>query len=132
MIKMNFNNKLEGEDKQLIQLLKEEIKEFPSDLLEEKTMNRISAMSAEKKFVYKPLRTPLYIMMVIALLPWVPFLIPMNSNSLLLISLSEFLTYPETSIIIYAVWCWLTVVVVSISGLLFQIHSRFDLNPFKQ
>ena len=68
MTKINFDNRHEDPDKRLIQLLTEEIKEFPSDQLVETTMTRISAIHAEKKFAYKPLRRPLYIMTAIAIL----------------------------------------------------------------
>jgi hypothetical protein len=131
MIKMNFDNKVEHEDKQLIQLLKEEIKEFPSDQLVESTLTKISAMQSEKKFIHKPLRIPLYMMAAIAILLLVPFFIPMISDSSSLILLPEFLDYPESLILEYAVWCWLTVVVLRISKLLFQSQLRFDINPFK-
>jgi hypothetical protein len=94
-------------------------------------MTRISAMQAEKMFVFKPLRLPLYIMTAIALLLLVPYLIPMASNSSSITPLSEFLAYPESSILKYAVWCWLAVVVLWISLLLLQIQSKFDLKPFK-
>jgi hypothetical protein len=131
MIKMNFDNKAEHEDKQLIQLLKEEIKEFPSDQLVESTLTKISAMQSEKKFIHKPLKIPLYIMAAITILLLAPFFIPMISNSSSLIPLSEFLDYPGSSILKYAIWCWLTVVVFRISKLLFQSQLKFDLNPFK-
>jgi hypothetical protein len=128
---MNFDNKVEHEDKQLIQLLKEEIKEFPSDQLVERTLTKISAMQSEKNLVYKPLRIPLYIMVAITILLLAPFFIPMISNSSSLIPSIEFLDYPESSILKYAVWCWLTVVVFTISKLLFQSQLKFYLNSFK-
>ena len=131
MIKIDFDNKDEHEDKQLIQLLKEEIKEFPSDQLVESTLAKISAMQTEKKVVHKPLRIPLYIMAAITILLLAPFFAPIIQNSSSLNPLSEFLGYPESSILKYAVWCWLAVVVIWISGLLFQVQSKFDLNPFK-
>src|SRR5688572_21155031 len=131
MTKMNFDNKLEGDDKHLVHLLRGEVKDFPSDQLVERTMTRISAMHAEKKLVHKPLRIPLYIMMAIALLLLAPFIVPMIPNGSFLSPLSEFLSYPERSILKYAVWCWLAVVVLWITELLFQIQSKFDLNPFK-
>ena len=131
MIKMNFDNKAEHEDKQLIQLLKEEIKEFPSDELLESTLTKISAMQSEKKFMHKPLRIPLCIMAAIAILLLVPFFTPITSNGSSLIPLPEFLAYPESVILTYAVWCWLTVVVLRISKLLFQAQLEFDLKLFK-
>jgi hypothetical protein len=131
MIKMNFDNKVEHEDKQLIQLLKEEMKEFPSDQLVEGTLTKISAMQSEKKFIHKPLKIPLYIMAAITILLLAPFFIPMISNSSSLIPLSEFLDYPEGSILKYAVWCWLAVVVFRISKLLIQSQLEFDSTPFK-
>ncbi len=124
MIKMNFDNKVEHEDEQLIHLLKEESTEFPSDQLLERTMTKISAMQEEKKFVHKPLRFPLYIMAAIVLLLLVPFFIPMVSNSSSVNRLSEFLGYPEGSILKYAVCCWLAVVVLWISGLLFRYNRN--------
>jgi hypothetical protein len=128
---MNFDNKVEHEDKQLIQLLREEIKEFPSDQLVENTLTKISTMQSEQTLIHKPLRTPLYIMAAITTLLLAPFFIPMISNSSSLIPLSEFLDYPESSFLKYAVWCWLTVVVFWISKLLFQSQLKIDLNPFK-
>jgi hypothetical protein len=132
MIKMNFDNRLDDEDKQLIQLLKEETMEFPSDQFVERAMTRISALQTEKKFVHKPLRVPLYIMALITILLLTPFLFPKISHSSSLNPLSEFLVNPETSILKYVVWCWLSVVVLWISGILFQIQSKFDLSPLKR
>lgn len=131
MMKINFDNKVEDEDKQLIQLLREEIKEFPSDQLIESTLAKISSMQTENKFVHKPLRIPLYIMAAITILLLAPFFAPMVQNSSSLNPLSEFLGYPESSILKYAVWYWLAVVVFRISKLLFQSQLKFDLNPFK-
>ncbi|MBX2963732.1 MAG: hypothetical protein KF687_14575 [Cyclobacteriaceae bacterium] len=131
MIKMNFDNKDEHEDKQLIQLLREEIKEFPSDHLVESTLAKISAMQMEKRFAHKPLRIPIYIMTAIALLLLIPLFVPIAPNSSSLNLLSEFLDYPESSILNYAVWCWFTVVVLWILGLQLQAQSKFYLNPFK-
>lgn len=124
MIKMSFDNKVEHEDKQLVQLLKKEIKEFPSDQLVESTLTKISAMHSEKKFIHKPLRIPLYIMAAITILLLAPFFIPMISNSSSLIPLSELLDYPESLILKYAVGCWLTVVAFRISKLLFQSQIK--------
>lgn len=124
MIKMNFDNKHDDEDKHLIRLLKVEMEEFPSDQLVERTMTRISAMQTEKKFVYKPLRVPLVIMTAIAVLLLIPLLIPMAPSNSPLNPLSEFLAYPESSILKYAVWCWLAVVVLWIYGLLSQARRN--------
>lgn len=128
---MNFSKKVEHDDNQLIQLLKKELREFPSEQLVERTLEKISAIQTEKKLVHKPLRIPLYIMAAITILLLAPFFTTMTQNSSSLNPLSEFLGYPESSILEYAVWCWLAVVVIWISGLLFQVQSKFDLNPFK-
>lgn len=131
MTKMNFDNKLEDDDKHLVQLLRGEVKDFPSDQLVERTMTRISAMHAVKKLAHRPLRIPIYIMMAIALLLLAPFIVPMVPNGSSLGPLSEFLSHPESSILKYTIWCWLAFVVFWITEILFQVQSKFDLNPFK-
>lgn len=124
MIKMNFDNKLEDEDKHLIHLLKVEMGELPSDQLVERTMTRISAMQAEEKFVFKPLKIPLFIMTAIVLLLLAPLLVPMAPGNSPQNPLSEFLASPESSIVKYTVWCWLAVVVFWIYGLLSQARRN--------
>jgi hypothetical protein len=131
MTKINFDNRHEDRDKQLIQLLRDGIKEFPSDQLVESTMTRISAIHAEKKFAYKPLRSPLYIMATIIILLLAPFFVPMVSNGASLNPLSVFLDYPESLILKYAVWCWLVGVALRIFRILLPVQWKFDLTPFK-
>lgn len=76
MKKINFNNKITGDDEQLIQLLKQEpVAEPPHDFVEN-TMDRILTLQQRKKIVYKPLKTPLYIMLTIVTLLATPFFSP--------------------------------------------------------
>lgn len=131
MIKINFNNQLEDEDEQLIQLLKGQILESPSDQLVENTLAKFAALQAEKKFAHKPLRIPLYIMIAVVFLLLLPFFVPTVSNGSNPNPLSELLGYPISSILKYAVLCWLAVVTLWISKLIFPIQLKFNLNPFK-
>src|SRR5688500_7662861 len=128
MIKMNFKNQFNDDDERLIQLLKEQTMEFPSDELAENTMTRFLARQAEKKFVHKPLRTPLYLMIAIAFLLIVPFFMPVISNSVYLNSLSELLSYPVSVVVNYTVWCWLAVVVLLVSRLMFPRTLQIDFD----
>jgi hypothetical protein len=131
MIKINFNNQLKDEDRQLIHLLKEPFLESPSDQLVENTMARFSALQAEKQSAHKPLRIPVYIMIAIVLLLLLPFFVPMVSNNAYLTLLPELLIYPVSSILKYAILCWLAVVVLQIFKLILPIQLKFDLKPFK-
>lgn len=131
MIKINFNNQLKDEDRQLIHLLKEPFLESPSDQLVENTMARFLALQAEKQSAHKPLRIPVYIMIAIVLLLLLPFFVPMASNNAYLNLLPELLIYPVSSILKYAILCWLAVVVLQIFKLILPIQLKFDLKPFK-
>jgi hypothetical protein len=130
MIKMNFNNPHEDEDRQIIVLVKKHIMESPSDRLAENTMTRYLSLRAEKKFSYKPCKIPLYIMAAIAFLLVLPFLVPVTNRSSL-DTLSELLSYSVSPVIKYLVWLWLGLVTVCISILLFPMQFRFRLNAFK-
>jgi hypothetical protein len=126
MIKMNFDNEPEDDDNDLIHLLKEELKQVPPDELAENTMTRIATIQEENKYKYKPLRIPLYLMAVIALLLLAPLLIPITTNGFLLDTIPEFPAYPEIMIIKYIVWCWLVLVTLWIVRILIPIQSRLS------
>ena len=130
MIKMNFTNQRKDEDIHLIDLLKEQTLESASDQLTEKTIARLAAIQAEEKFIYKPVRIPLYIMMAIATLLFVPFFISMESNDQHRGPLSELLSYPIGAIMQYAVWSWLAVVTLSITLIIWR-STTLHLKPFK-
>lgn len=132
MTKKNFDNKLEDDDELLVRLLREDVRDSPSEELVERTMTRIAAMHAEKKYVYTPLRIPLYLMTAIALLLLAPFFVPVVSDGSSLSFPSELVSFPGVAILKYAVWSWLTVVVLWITVLVFQVKSKFRLNPFKR
>lgn len=131
MIKMNFDNQTHNDDDQFINLLKEQIQQAPSEQLVENTLARLSLLQTEKKVVYMPLKGPLYLMMAIVLLMLLPFLIPMVSNGSNRTLLSTLLTYPISTVVTYAVWCWLSVLMVWMSLLLFSVPLRANPKSFK-
>jgi hypothetical protein len=132
MTKKNFDNKLEDDDELLVRLLREDVRDSPSEELVERTMTRISAMHAEKKYVYTPLIIPLYLMTAIALLLLALFFVPVVSDGSSLSFPSELVSFPGVAILKYIIWSWLTVVVLWITVLVFQVQWKFKLNPFKR
>jgi hypothetical protein len=131
MIKMNFNNQLKDEDKQLIKLLKDQMLEPTPDEFVENTMVRLEALQGKTTVLHKPLKTPLYFMVAIVVLLFLPYVIPMISMGSFHLELSEFLVYPISSILNYAILCWLSLVALWISTLLFPISLKIDFNPFR-
>lgn len=125
MIQINFDHKEEQDDKPLIQLLKEETKEFPSEQLVESTLARIAAMQSEKNWIHRPLRIPLYIMAAMGVFLFAPLFVSMISNTSSLIPWPAFLDHPDSYIINYVVGCWLLAVLLKIAKLLVQ--SQFKL-----
>ncbi len=67
MKKLNFNNQVSHDDEMLISILKTSISQQPSEKFAENTLEKFLILKAKKED-YKPLRFPLYLMLVIGLI----------------------------------------------------------------
>lgn len=72
MKKLNLKNLLDGDDGKLISLLKTTMVQEPSKGFVESTLKKIVAHRTKYKNVYKPLKSPLYMMMVVGLILLAP------------------------------------------------------------
>ncbi len=75
MKKLNLNNKVLGDDDKLISILKESRSQEPSPQFVEKTLEKFRILKNKQKRVYRPLKSPLYMMLVIGLILFVPVLL---------------------------------------------------------
>ena len=121
---LNFNNQVENDDEQLIRWLKEQTTERPPGHLVENTMERFMALQSEKKFSYKPLKAPLYMLMAMALLLVLPLWIPTFSNSSFLNSINQILGYPSSIVLKYGVLCWFTIVAIWMVALFYSKQNK--------
>ena len=80
MKKLNFNNKISGDDDKLIGILKESGVREPSEQFVENTLKKFLMVKTRQKKVYKPLKSPLYMMLVIGLILLVPVLLTYSSQ----------------------------------------------------
>ncbi len=74
MKKLNLNNKVLGDDDKLISILKELGSQEPSPQFVEKTLEEFRILRNKQKRVYRPLKSPLYMMLVIGVILFVPVL----------------------------------------------------------
>ncbi|MFP2995619.1 hypothetical protein ABN763_06895 [Spongiivirga sp. MCCC 1A20706] len=75
MKKLNFDNELSNDDEQLIEILKSRSGPKPSEKFVENTMEKFLFHKTNRKEVYKPLKTPVYLMFAIVVILLVPMLI---------------------------------------------------------
>lgn len=118
-MRMTFDNRDEHDDKYLIQMLKAQSQEMPTDDLSDRVMHKFELMKSEGRFSYKPLKLPVYLMLVIALLMITPFLVPVASY----ISIDSFpqpINGAESPIVAYVVSSWLAIVTLLVSLTIFQ------------
>ena len=83
MKKLNFNNRTDDDDKEMIIYLTSSLKKEPSPNFTNNTLSELSKLNSKSTQGYKPLKTPLIMMGIIGLLLFAPlFNIPTEGNPL--------------------------------------------------
>ena len=80
MKKLNLKNQVTNDDEKLINVLKTSIVREPSEQFTENTLEKFLMAKAKQKIVYKPLKLPLYMMLVIGLILLVSVLLTYSSQ----------------------------------------------------
>ncbi|WP_420401682.1 hypothetical protein [Flagellimonas sp.] len=80
MKKLNLNNQVDEDDEKLICLLRTSISREASEQFVDNTLQKFLTLKVNRKKLYKPLKLPLYLMMVIGLILSAPVLIMLNSQ----------------------------------------------------
>ena len=80
MKKLNFNNRVSDDDEKLIRILKESIGQEPSGQFIENTLEKFLTLKTKQNSVHKPLKLPLYMMLVIVLILLVPIIFSFGSQ----------------------------------------------------
>lgn len=80
MKEMNFNNDVSDDDDKLINLLKSSIRCEPSGQFAENTLEKFLILRTRQKTAHKPLKFPLYLMLVIGLILSAPVFITFSSQ----------------------------------------------------
>ena len=80
MKKLNFDNKVSGDDDILISILKESIGQEPSEQFAENTLQRFWNLKTRQNHVHKPLKSPLYMMLFIGMLLLTPSIFSFGSQ----------------------------------------------------
>lgn len=80
MKKLNLNNKVSDDDEKLIGLLQTSIGRNPSEQFVDNTIKKILTIKANRRIVYKPLKFPLYLMLVIGLILLAPAFMMFSSQ----------------------------------------------------
>jgi len=132
MIKINFQNNPHGDDEQLIRLLKTQSVEQPSGRLVENTLEKLKALRRESPPEYRPLKKPVYIMLLITSLFLPPFFIPNVSNDSFLEQVRQVFDSPASIIAQSFVWCWLIIVAAWIISLLFRTQYLSHIKTSNQ
>lgn len=80
MKKLNLKNQVSNDDEKLINVLKTSIGRELSEQFTENTLEKFLMVKAKQKIVYKPLKSPLYMMLVIGLILLVSVLLTYSSQ----------------------------------------------------
>lgn len=80
MKKLNFSNELSDDDEKLISILKTLKGKEPSEQFVDNTWEKFLILKSKQKRAHKPLKAPLYLMLVIALILFVPTLFSFGSQ----------------------------------------------------
>ena len=72
MKKLNLNNQVSDDDRKLISLLKTSISREPSEQFVDNTLRKFLILETRQKKVHKPLKSPLYMMLVVGAILWAP------------------------------------------------------------
>lgn len=81
MKKLNFDNEVSNDDEQLIAILKSRSGQKPSKMFVENTMEKFLFHKTNRKEVYKPLKTLVYLMFAIVMILLVPMLIAVQPQA---------------------------------------------------
>jgi len=90
MKKLNLNNQISDDDEILIRLLKTSIGQEPSEQFVENTLEKVMIHKTKQRIAHKPLKSPLYLMLIIGLILLTPVFITSSSQVSLPESRSEF------------------------------------------
>ena len=80
MKKLNFNNRVSDDDDKLIGILKESIGQEPSEQFVENTLEKFLNLKTKQNHVYKPLKSPLYMMLSMGLILLAPAIFSFGSQ----------------------------------------------------
>jgi hypothetical protein len=80
MKKLNLNNEVSDDDEKLIDLLKTSIGQKPSDQFVDHTLEKFLILETKQKKVHKPLKSPLYLILIIGLILSAPVFITFSSQ----------------------------------------------------
>ena len=75
MKKLNLNNQISNDDEDLISLLKTSTGREPSEQFAQNTLEKFLILNTKQKKVHKPLKSPLYLMLVVGLILMAPVFI---------------------------------------------------------
>ncbi len=101
MKQLNFKNQVSGDDKDLIDLIGRSFKKDPSKKFVSNTLDKLSSLQAQPKSSFKPLKLPIFLMMVLVLFLLFAFLgldinkISTESSFIKTIGLTDILSRPE-------------------------------------
>ena len=81
MKKLNFKNQVAQDDKKLVSLLKTSIKREPSGQFVENTLEKLLILKTKQRIIHKPLKSPLYLILVIGLILPAPIFLTVRSET---------------------------------------------------
>lgn len=80
MKKLNLNNQVSEDDEKLVGLLKTSIGQERSEQFVDSTLKKFMLLQTKPKLVHKPLKSPLYMMLVIVLILFTPLFLAFSSQ----------------------------------------------------
>ncbi|WP_299530078.1 hypothetical protein [Ulvibacterium sp.] len=80
MKKLNLNHQVDEDDEKLISLLRTSISREASEQFVDNTLQKFLTLKVKRKKLYKPLKLPLYLMLVIGFILLAPIFIMLNSQ----------------------------------------------------
>lgn len=80
MKKLNLNNRVSDDDEKLISLLKTSIGKKPSEEFVDNTLKKFLLLETKEKRVHEPLKSPLYMMLIIGLILLAPVFMAFSSQ----------------------------------------------------
>lgn len=75
MKKLNLNNEASNDDGKLISLLKTSVTREPSEQFVDDTLRKFLALESKQKKIYQPLKSPLYMMLIIGAILLAPVIL---------------------------------------------------------
>lgn len=133
MKKLNLNNQANEDDEKLISLLRTSISREPSEQFVDKTLRKFLTLKSNRRIVHNPLKSPLYLMLVIGLILLAPVFIMFNSQVSLPDSGLELGNLIENMLFQLDLWYTLSLILlllVSISLVWIELGLVKFRNPF--